>query len=384
MKGFTIISYPTQKDATLLSLSQSRSRYMLPIGGRFRVVDFTIRNSVSSGAESTILYNSSNDDLDQYLKDYTDISQENDIHNIKIYPLDHSNLNSILEVISESNSSNFVIYNGDNPSIIDFSKLVNKFKSSKKKSVLFKLKLDGKASMAHKIVITDKRTLTSVIKKALKENREAPNFFEMIINILIHDGISTSAIDAFYRPINNVNEYYNLNREIIWNRDIAELLHREKLIKSQIKSDGYALLDERGVIKNSFISDYCYINGTVENSIVFPGVEIHEKALIKNSIILPFIKVGPGARIINSIIDENTVPENKTFNIEMNCRIGSDEKFVKNSDFPRLLNSSLTLIGKENVIKENAVIGAGCYVASGRAADFFMDKNRLPDGKSLL
>lgn len=42
MDNVTIISYPGPKDNSLLSLTDTRSRYMLPFGGRFRVIDFTL------------------------------------------------------------------------------------------------------------------------------------------------------------------------------------------------------------------------------------------------------------------------------------------------------------------------------------------------------
>ena len=70
MEDFTIISYPASKDNTLLSLTESRSRYMLPFGGKFRVVDFTLRNSFSSGARSTIIYNNFEDGLEDYVDHY--------------------------------------------------------------------------------------------------------------------------------------------------------------------------------------------------------------------------------------------------------------------------------------------------------------------------
>ena len=70
MEDFTIISYPGTRNDLLLSLTESRSRYMLPIGGRFRVVDFTLRNSFTSRARTTIIYNNLDDDLEQYVDRY--------------------------------------------------------------------------------------------------------------------------------------------------------------------------------------------------------------------------------------------------------------------------------------------------------------------------
>ncbi len=383
MSGFTIISYPTEKNNSLLSLTEGRSRYMLPIGGRFRVIDFTIRNSISSGALSTILFSNTEDNLQEYVDLYHSESGEQKEHNIQVYPFSQSEPDTVLDAISESESSYFILYNGDNPSIIDLSSILEKFKSSKKKGLLVKLRIGGKASMAQRLVISDKRTLISVIKKALKDKHRSPNFFEMIINALMHSGISTSIVDACYWQIGSVTEYYNLNREIIWNEEISKLLYRDRIIKSQIKSNRYALLDEKGSIKNSFISDYCYINGKVENSIIFPGVDIEEGAVVIDSIILPFVKIGPGARVINAILDESSESEER-FIAGPGCRIGTEEKLMKNSDFPASLAGSITLIGRNNYIPGSTFIGSACYIADGAAENYFTQKNRLDDHESIL
>ena len=383
MSGFTIISYPTEQNDSLLSLTAGRSRYMLPIGGRFRVIDFTIRNSVSSGAVSTMLFSNVDDNLQEYVDKYQEDSGEEKKHLINVFPFSQSEPDTVLEAINESDSSYFILYNGDNPSILDLSAILGKFKSSKKKGLLIKLRINGKASMAQRVVISDKRTLVSVIKKALKDKHRSPNFFEMIINVLIHSGINTKIVDAFYWQISSVTEYYNLNREIIWNEEISTLLYRNRIIKSQIKSNRYALLDEKGSIKKSFISDYCYINGKVENSIIFPGVDIEEGATVIDSIILPFVKIGPGARIINAILDES-IEEEERFIAGPACRIGTEEKFMKNSDFPGSLGESITLIGRNNYIPGGTFIGSACYMADSTAESYFSQKNRLEDGESVI
>ncbi len=385
MSGFTIISYPSQKSDNLLSLTDSRSRYMLPVGGRFRIIDFTIRNSVSSHANGTLIFSAPDDEqLNRYIEEYSSELTEKNPHKITVHPYNSSDPSSILDIISRTETSYFVLYNGDNPSIINLSAVFEKIRTSRKKTLLVKFRINEKASMAYKAVICDKKTLVSMIKKSVKEKNRSLNFFEMIINTMIHNGISSTTLDAYYWAINSVTEYYTLNREIIWNREISETLAREKIIKSKIKSDRFALLDEKCSVKNSFISDYCYINGRVENSIIFPGVDIEEGAVVIDSIILPFVKIGPGSRITNTIIDESTVFDDERSNTGKNCRIGTDEKLIKNSDFPELLNSSITLIGKNNYIRENVIIGAGCYVATETAESFFAEKGRLYDGDSAL
>lgn len=384
MNDCTIISYPGSGRASLLSLTESRSQYMLPFGGRFRVVDFTLRNSFSSGARRTILYNDIDDDLEAYVALYGPFQDEK-FPPVKVVSRKYSDLNIFYQLILDSNTHYYIIYGGDNPSIIDFIRLMDKFKEKKAKSLLYRLTVDGKPTMAHKILIADQKTLLKTVNQAMKERRESPNIFEMIINILINKGVEKSAAHAFYWPIRSVTEYYHLTREIISNKEIFNLLYEEKIIKSKILAQGYATVGRDAKVVNSFISDFCTLNGTVENSIIYPGVEIGKNSTVIDSIILPFVKVGEGARVVRSIVDErlDNGPEADYSNIGPSCRVGSTEPYIKNRDFPRSLNDSITLIGKDCRIAEGANIGGGCFVSSG-CGDEFMKKKFLYDGESLI
>jgi glucose-1-phosphate adenylyltransferase len=385
MDDFTIISYPGTRNDLLLSLTESRSRYMLPIGGRFRVVDFTLRNSFTSGARTTIIYNNLDDDLEQYVDRYGPFG-EMKFPPIKVVTREYSDIKVCYNLILESNTEYYIIYNGDNPSIIDFTEIIKKYKSRRTGAVLFRLNLEGRPTMAYTVLVSDQKTLLNVVKSAIKDKLSAPNLFEMIINILVNMGIARSSFNAFYWPIKNVPEYYAINREIIWNPEVFDLLYRDQIIKSQIAAGGFSHVGRLGKIVRSFVSDFCKINGTVEDSIIYPGVEIGDQTVVKNSIILPYNRIGSGARIIHSIIDERTDanPELLYLNIGNSSRIGSGDEFIKNSDFPQSLFSSITLIGKNCCIADGARIGGGCYVASGLGDAFQGSKKFLYDGTSLV
>jgi glucose-1-phosphate adenylyltransferase len=385
MDEFTIISYPGTRDDLLLSLTASRSRYMLPIGGRFRVIDFTLRNSFTSGARTTIIYNNQDDDLEEYVNRYGPW-EDLKFPPIKIVTREYSDIKVCYNIILESNTEYYIIYNGDNPSIIDFTGIIKKYKSKRAGAALFRLSIDGKPTMAYTILVSDQKTLLNVIKSAIKQKRSAPNIFEMIINILINTGIAKNSYKAHYWPIKNIPEYYELNRKIIWDPEIFDLLYREKMIKSQIQAEGIAYIGRHGKIIRSFVSDFCKIYGSVENSILYPGVEVGPDSLVKDSIVLPFNKIGSGVRMVKTILDERTdlTSELQYLNIENGSKIGSSDDFIKNTEFPKSLFSSITLIGKDCRISTGARIGGGCYVASGLGGAFFAEKKFLYDGMSLI
>ena len=379
----TIISYPGSKENSLLSLGESRSKYMLPLGGKFRVIDFTLRNSISCGAKHTVIFSGMEDGLIEYVKGYAPADEETP-DPIRIVNSEHPDLMTVQTIIAETKTPHYIFYNGDNASIINFEELFRHYLAKKSGAVLFGLDINGKASMAHKILVTDKKTLTGAIKKSKKEAEHSPDIFEMLINRLLIGGIKKSHFKAEYFPVKTVPDYYNLNRKIIWDEKIFNLLFKEKIIKSQITSTGFAHIKQGAKIISSFISDYCTINGTVENSIIFPGVTIEEGSIIKDSIILPFVNIGSGVRITRTIIDEYTNRTDINPQIENFSRIGSSEQYIKNSDFPKALFDSITLIGKNCKIPSGSSIGGACYVASNLSGEYFIQRKFLYDGMSLV
>jgi len=383
MFDFTIISYPGPRSQSLLSLTENRSRYMIPFGGRFRIIDFTMRNSRSSGAKNTIIYSDCEDDLAAYVNAYHDSEMDD---SMTVVTGEFSDISFCHDLIRDSHSDYYVIYNGDSPSIIDFNEIIKKFKTRKREAQLFKLNVDKRPSMAYKVLVTNRKTLLRVLRDAVRSNRTSPNIFEMVINTLVNSGISTSNFNARYWPINNLPEYYELTRRTIWDPEIFDLLYREKIIESHIMAEGDAEVGRRASVVNSFVSDSCVIHGKVENSVLYPGVYIGEDTIIRDSILLPNVRIDRGARITRSIIDEGAVQAEWSgmCNIGNSCRIGSEEQNVKNDDYPGYLYSSITLIGKGSTIPEGSNIGAACYVASGLGQDYFSRKKYLYDGTSVI
>ncbi|HPJ38336.1 MAG TPA: hypothetical protein PLT75_07820 [Spirochaetota bacterium] len=387
MDEVTIISYPGTKNANLLSLARGRSKYMLPFGGRSRIVDFTIRNSMISGARKTILFSNIKDNLEDYVEHYGPFRGEN-FPAIKVVSKEYSDIHVCYDLILDSNTNYYIIYSGDDPALIDFREMLGLFRKSRKKAMLYKLKFGGHATLAHTVLITTQKTLLKVIDSAIEEERKAPNIFDMIINMMLNDGIDTGTFGVTCWPLHNIPDYYNFTMEVVKNRDIFSLIYGESEIKSWIQYERYANVGVNANIQNSFISDGCDINGTVINSIVYPGVTIGKKAYVKDSILLPYVRIGAGARIFRTIVDESfiTPGEEEEYynNIGENCIVGTENEGLKNNDYPRSIFSSISLIGNDCRIPGGARVGGACYIAPGLGMDYFFKTRVLYDGMSIV
>jgi glucose-1-phosphate adenylyltransferase len=84
-------------------------------------------------------------------------------------------------------------------------------------------------------------------------------------------------------------------------------------------------------------------------------VEVQAGAEVKDSILMFDTRVAPGSRLHKVISDVEVV-------IGRDCEIGFGDPNIPNEDYPQLLQSGITLIGRSSVIPDNRRIGCNCII----------------------
>lgn len=102
-------------------------------------------------------------------------------------------------------------------------------------------------------------------------------------------------------------------------------------------------VDRGAKIKNSLISEGCYIYGTVENSILSAGVIIEKGAVVRDSIIMQETVIGEKSKVLKSIVDEEV-------SVEPGAVVGG--------------KGEITVVGHKAVIRAGASVAAGESVAA--------------------
>ncbi len=107
--------------------------------------------------------------------------------------------------------------------------------------------------------------------------------------------------------IRTVKEYYDRSMDLLDGTTYRDLSSAERPIraKEDDESPTYIAPDSRCV--NSFVADGCIIEGTVENSILFPGVTVGKGATVKNSILFKRVSVAANASIYCVIADKYVI-----------------------------------------------------------------------------
>lgn len=82
-----------------------------------------------------------------------------------------------------------------------------------------------------------------------------------------------------------VADYYRRSMELLDPAVRAELFSAERPIRAKEEDGPSAYIDPDGICRSSLIADGCCIEGTVEGSILFPGVRVERGAVVKHCIL---------------------------------------------------------------------------------------------------
>jgi glucose-1-phosphate adenylyltransferase len=151
-------------------------------------------------------------------------------------------------------------------------------------------------------------TLIDIIKRA-----EADNLNEDITDIINHYlldyCVNSYEYKGYLANIESVKDYYNANIGMLNEENFNELFHNQLPVITKTQSGVPTYFSENADINLSQFATGCEVYGTVEESLIFRKVNIHEGAKIKNSIIMQGSRIGAGAIIEYAILDKNVVVE---------------------------------------------------------------------------
>ncbi|MBQ2278969.1 MAG: glucose-1-phosphate adenylyltransferase subunit GlgD [Clostridia bacterium] len=119
--------------------------------------------------------------------------------------------------------------------------------------------------------------------------------------------------EGYFACISSFEEYYRNSMDLLRNSEARASLFsvKNRPVYTKVRNSSPSYYSPTSSVKNSMIADGCYIEGTVENSIIFRGVKIGRNATVKNSIIMQDSIIGEGASLDCVITDKNAVITDK-------------------------------------------------------------------------
>lgn len=152
------------------------------------------------------------------------------------------------------------------------------------------------------IFIINRKLLLEILKSY--EDIEYLDLMDVVEENLKGLNIYTYRFDGYLGRIFSIHSYYKCSMEMLNPLIRNELFMGTNRIHTKIKDNPPTKYDTKASVRDSLISSGCYIQGQVESSILFRGVNIHPRAKIKNSIIMQRCDIGKDAVIENVILDK--------------------------------------------------------------------------------
>lgn len=319
----------------------------LPIGGRYRIIDFTLSNMVNSGMINVAVVTLNNyhslmghlgsgkpwnlarhryglilfppfsnlsssgsdsridilygilDFLKRSSQEYVLLSESNILSN-------HT-LNDIYEKHIENKSDITVLYqNLDGSELSGNETFIYTDENENITSIETRENLSGATKKYIGYVLINKQVLINIIehskirgKKGYLTNLVARNIGKLKIKAM--------PLTGYAKLITNVKEYYDASMDIL-NKDIRnELFNEDHPIYTKDKNTTPTKYLLNANVKNSFIADGCIIDGEVENSIIGRSVKIKKGTKISNSVIMQQTEIGENVHLKNVIIDKKVI-----------------------------------------------------------------------------
>lgn len=113
--------------------------------------------------------------------------------------------------------------------------------------------------------------------------------------------------DGYWRNLSTVNMFYRCNMELLDPVIRNRLFIENGKIYTKVKDETPAKYNDEAQVANSIIADGCIIEGAVENSVLFRGVVVKRNAVIKDSIVMQGSVIEEEAHLQNTILDKNVV-----------------------------------------------------------------------------
>lgn len=340
----------TENEDQIKSITKNRPLASIPIGGRYRIIDFTLSNLVNSGVRNIgILTQSKSRSLIDHLGSGKPWDLDRKLNGLFIFNfgMGTSYLNDIemlknnLEYLYRSKQDKVILtcsFMIANLNYVDAAAFHEK--SGKDITIIYKKIKDGKFNFKDRNVLSldnnnnvlgvgknigtrdelnvsmdmfimSKKVLIEILSKCI-ETGYWGSIREWIYKNVEELDVNAFEFDGYLQCINSINSYYKTNMDMLHLDINNELFFKNGLIYTKVKDEAPTKYVNGSTVLNTLISNGCIIKGSIKNSVISRRVVVEENVEIENCIIMQNCVVKNGSKLKNVIIDKNIIIEENT------------------------------------------------------------------------
>ncbi len=344
--------FSDNSEVNLGDLMKFRSLAAVPVGGRYRIVDFVLSNMVNSGIINVgittgIRHRSLRDhvgsgkdwDIDRKTTGLFLLSPPESVDTLTRVPEGVDFVSSAMSFLSRSRQEYVMISNCNTICNIDYDKVAEAhFEKDADITVVYTEvgELTPK-DLGHHIMIdvaedgavTDMQVYPQKQKSNLSYMSmlfiKKDLLIDLVGDCLAHDKHSIAKdillpnigklrifgykFDNYKKTVDSIKSFFEFNLELLDPEIRHELFgtEDERLIRTKVKDSIPTKYGREAEVKNSVVADGCTIEGKVENCIIFRGVKIGKGSIVKDSIIMQDSRIMDNCLVENAIFDKEVI-----------------------------------------------------------------------------
>jgi glucose-1-phosphate adenylyltransferase len=389
-------------------LTAYRSKAALPYGGKYRVIDFCLSNCSNSGLRDVCVFAQYNPaSLIAHIGNGNpwDLSRKQGGLAI-LQPFAGRNesnwfrgtadaLRQHISVIQDSTCKRVLILSGDQIYKMDYRKLIDHHeRSASPVTMAVRRQPEGTLKRYGALEIDDDQIVRTFVEKPpeaeqfrflslgiyvfprelLLERLESMDgdshdlVFGVLLPLIGESRVRAFVHDGYWADIGWLEQYYGSSMNLLGKDPVLDLAGKAWPVMTKTESQSPSLVTRTASVQNSLLGSGSMIDGTVRNSVLFPGVRISAGATVSDSIIFSDSRVEKAATVDGCILD-------KKVRIGQGAVVGYGNPTTPNADFPEVVRSGISVVGKGAVIPAGARIGRNCLIGPDVTSDLIPSRD---------
>ena len=332
------------------ALTKNIAKPAVPYGGKYRIIDFPLSNCINSGIDTVGV-------LTQYqpleLTDYIGSGQPWDLdrlfggvhvlppyQQIKGTDWYRGTANAIyqnLGFIERYQPEYVLILSGDHIYKMDYSKMLDFHIRNQADCSIAVIEVPMEEASRFGIMNTDTENRVYEFEEKPKNpksnkasmgiyvfnwaalryyltedenNKNSSNDFgKDIIPAMLADNQRMFAypFEGYWKDVGTIDSLWEANMDILNPKMSLELDDPGWRIYARTRALPPHFINGRATVQNSLVSEGCFVDGEVTDSVLFSGAVVEEGAVIRDSVIMPGAVIKKGAVVQYAIVAENAV-----------------------------------------------------------------------------
>ena len=352
------IIYTLNSDPKLRELVAHRSSASIPFGGRYRLIDFPLSAMVNAGIRDVgVIMERDYQSLLDHLSSGKDWGLARRGGGLRLLPPfglreAHSGsfsgcmeaLQSVRSYVENIPHENIVLSPGDVVGNVDLEAAMEQH--SRLGAAITAVCVDRNPPFPHHRLLTDGNWGTELsftegglksgvasteiylMKKELLlsfmdycSNGNRLHFHRHALSHYLDEGgrVGVYLQDGYFRRIYSAQAYFEVSMDMLKPEIMTQFFPEERPIRTKERAEVSTYYADHARVKNCLVADGCYVEGELENCVLFRGVRIGPGVRLRNCVVLQDAVVRDNADLRYVIVDKNA-------EIRPNCFLVGSER----------------------------------------------------------